>query len=438
MRVSRYDWKGEDPAGLAGELRALAPPLADLAAEVSGLIEQVRSDGDSAVLRLEERFGGSRPGQLRVPEEAIQNALEGAAEVRPALEMAAANVRAVAAAEVAADGEAEAELPAGQRVRLRSAPVGAAGAYVPGGAAAYPSTALMTCVPAREAGVERVAVASPPGPDGLPNSLVLAACGLGDVSEVYAMGGVQAIAALALGTESVAAVDVVVGPGNRYVQEAKRQLFGTVGVDGIAGPSELMAVIDGSADPRWIALDLASQAEHGGDGLLVAVAVAPHHLQALEVEIELLAHRPDSTIGDAPLALVIAPDHQACVELVNAVAPEHLQLACEGSEVLVEEVRTAGCVFTGPYGATAFGDFVAGSNHVLPTGGAGRFAGPLGPRSFRRRIASVRIPQAAARELAPSAATLARAEGFPLHAESAEARGRSADARGLRKEPPVE
>jgi histidinol dehydrogenase len=426
MRVSRHNWKGEDPAALAGELRALAPPLSDLTAEVSGLIEEVRSDGDAAVLRLEERFGGSPPEELRVPEKAIRDALGAAEEARPALETAAANLRAVAAAEVAADREAEAELPAGQRVRLRSVPVGAAGAYVPGGAAVYPSTALMTCVPACEAGVERVAVASPPGREGLPDPLVLAACALGGASEVYAMGGVQAIAALALGTESVAAVDVVVGPGNRYVQEAKRQLFGTVGMEGIAGPSELMAVIDGSADPRWIALDLASQAEHGGDGLLVAVAAAPHHLQALEAEIELLAHRPDSTIADAPLALVIAPDLQASVELANAVAPEHLQLACEGAEVLAEEVHTAGCVFTGPYGATVFGDFVAGSNHVLPTGGAGRFAGPLGPRSFRRRIATVRIPQEAARELAPSAATLARAEGFPLHAESAEVRGRSA------------
>jgi histidinol dehydrogenase len=267
-----------------------------------------------------------------------------------------------------------------------------------------------------------VGVASPPGSDGKPNSLVLAACALAEASEVYAMGGVQAIAALALGTESVAPVDVVVGPGNLYVQEAKRQLFGTVGVDGIAGPSELMAVIDGSVEARWIALDLASQAEHGGDGLLVAAAASTDDLEALEREVEALAARSDSAVGDAPLGLVVAPGLDAAVELANALAPEHLELACEGAEVIAERVRTAGCVFTGPYGATAFGDFVAGSNHVLPTGGAGRFAGPLGPRSFRRRIAGVRIPQEAARELAPAAATLARAEGFPLHAESAETR----------------
>jgi histidinol dehydrogenase len=183
-----------------------------------------------------------------------------------------------------------------------------------------------------------------------------------------------------------------------------------------------MAVIDGSVEARWIALDLASQAEHGGDGLLVAAAASTDDLEALEREVEALAARSDSAVGDAPLGLVVAPGLDAAVELANALAPEHLELACEGAEVIAERVRTAGCVFTGPYGATAFGDFVAGSNHVLPTGGAGRFAGPLGPRSFRRRIAGVRIPQEAARELAPAAATLARAEGFPLHAESAETR----------------
>ena len=421
MRISLFEWKGDDPAGLARELRGLQPPLADVADDVSTLIEEVRSGGDAAVLRLEERFAGAAPKQLRVPDQDLDAALNAAGEAREALELAAANIRAVAESEVAADRESQAELPSGQVVRLRSMPVASAGAYVPGGAAAYPSTALMTCLPAREAGVDRVVVASPPGPDGKPNSLVLAACALAGASEVYAMGGVQAIAALALGTESVAGVDVVVGPGNRYVQEAKRQLFGTVGVDGIAGPSELMAVIDGSVEARWIALDLAAQAEHGGDGLLVAVAAAPGDLEALEREVETLAGA-GSTIGDAPLGLVVAPGLDAAVELANALAPEHLELACEGAEVLAERVRTSGCVFTGPFGATAFGDFVAGSNHVLPTGGAGRFAGPLGPRSFRRRIAGVRIPQEAARELAPAAATLARAEGFPLHAESVEAR----------------
>jgi histidinol dehydrogenase len=421
MRISRFEWGGDDPAGLAVGLRALQPPLGDVADQVSALIEEVRSEGDAAVVRLEQRFG-TAPKQVRVPDQELEAALVAVGGAREALEIAAANIRAVAKSEVNADSDAETELPSGQLVRLRSVPVGSAGAYVPGGAAAYPSTALMTCVPAREAGVERVAVASPPGPDGRPNQLVLAACALAGASEVYAIGGVQAVAALALGTESVPSVDVVVGPGNRFVQEAKRQLFGTVGLEGIAGPSELMALIDGSVEARWIALDLASQAEHGGDGLLAAVAATANDLDALAREVQVLAARPGSTIGDAPLALVVVPGLDAAVDLANALAPEHLELACEGAEILAERVRTAGCVFTGAYGATAFGDFVAGSNHVLPTGGAGRFTGPLGPRSFRRRIASVRIPQEAARELAPAAATLARAEGFPLHAESAEAR----------------
>jgi histidinol dehydrogenase len=421
MRVSRFEWKGEDPAGLARELRALQPPLTDVAGQVSTLIEEVRSGGDAAVLRLEERFGGTTPKQLRMPDQDLADALESAGEVREALELAAANISAVAESEVDADREAEAELPAGQVVQLRSVPVGAAGAYVPGGTAAYPSTALMTCLPARAAGVERVAVASPPGSDGKPNPLVLAACSLAGASEVYAIGGAQAIAALALGTESVTPVDVVVGPGNRYVQEAKRQLFGSVGIDGIAGPSELMAVIQEGAFSTWAALDLCAQAEHGADGLLVAASTEKGALKALEQTIKSLVKRHD-TIRDAPIALVRVPSFEAAGELADALAPEHLELLGPDTQRLADSVRTPGCVFDGALAATAFGDFAAGSNHVLPTGGAGRFQGPLGPGVFRRRITTVQLPEEAARALAPTVATLARAEGFPVHAESAEAR----------------
>ena len=421
MRVSRFEWKGEDPAGLARELRALQPPLIDVAGQVSALIEEVRSGGDAAVLRLEERFGGTTPKQLRMPDQDLDDALESAGEVREALELAAANISAVAESEVDADRGAEAELPAGQVVQLRSVPVAAAGAYVPGGAAAYPSTALMTCLPARAAGVERVAVASPPGSDGKPNSLVLAACSLAGASEVYAIGGVQAVAALALGTESVTPVDVVVGPGNRYVQEAKRQLFGSVGIDGIAGPSELMAVIQEGAFSIWAALDLCAQAEHGADGLLVAASTEKGALKALEQTIKSLVKRHD-TIRDAPIALVRVPSFEAAGELADALAPEHLELLGPDTQRLADSVRTPGCVFDGALAATAFGDFAAGSNHVLPTGGAGRFQGPLGPGVFRRRITTVQLPEEAARALAPTVATLARAEGFPVHAESAEAR----------------
>lgn len=236
---------------------------------------------------------------------------------------------------------------------------------------------------------------------------------------VYAVGGAQAIAALALGTETIEAVDVIAGPGNRYVQEAKRQLAGRVGIDAVAGPSELMVIFDADAELGWLALDLCAQAEHGDDGLLVAVSDDGAALDRLGRRVAELAAVRDG-VGSPPLALVQAPSLSIGVELANALAPEHLQLAC--SQDLSEGITTAGCVFVGDASATAFGDYAAGSNHVLPTGGSGRFTGPLGPGTFRRRIAAVRVTQGAARELAPGAATLARTEGFPVHAESVEAR----------------
>jgi histidinol dehydrogenase len=279
----------------------------------------------------------------------------------------------------------------------------------------------MCCVPAKVAGVDRVAVATPPGPDGAIEASVLAACSISGADEVYAMGGAQAIAALAIGTETVAPVDVVVGPGNRYVQEAKRQLAGRVGIDTLAGPSELMILFDGTADLRWLALDLCAQAEHADDGLLVAVATELDLLEELErVLAELASQRP--TVEEAPLALVEAPSLDDAVAFAEALAPEHLQIAVEGAAELAPRFITAGCVFVGADAATAFGDYVAGSNHVLPTGGAGRFSGPLGPRAFRRPISRVTLGDDAAEELTPYLAALARAEGFPVHAESAQAR----------------
>ena len=206
------------------------------------------------------------------------------------------------------------------------------------------------------------------------------------------------------------------------MQEAKRQLCGRVGVDGIAGPSELMVICDETADPGWLALDLCAQAEHGEDGLLVAAATVDETLDAVERAVaDAVAARPGG-VRDAPFALVKAPSAEAALELSDALAPEHLELACREAETLAAQASSAGCVFVGGLGATAFGDYAAGSNHVLPTGGAGRYTGPLGPTVFRRRIGTVTITQEAAQALAPAVATLARAEGFPVHAESVEAR----------------
>jgi histidinol dehydrogenase len=306
-------------------------------------------------------------------------------------------------------------------VVMQDVPVRSAGVYAPGGRAAYPSSVLMGCVPARAAGVERIAVATPPGPHGSPQSVTLAACALCGVEEVYAMGGAQAIVALACGTESVAPVDVIVGPGNAWVQEAKRWAFGRVGIEGIAGPSELMLIAGHDTELEWAALDLCAQAEHGADSPLIAAAVEEAVLEGLERQVlTLAAERP--SVSDAPLALVHVPDLADAVALANAYAPEHLQLMSEDAYALASHVRSAGTVFVGRASGTAFGDYAAGSNHVLPTGGGGRFTGPLGPGAFRRRIANVSLPGAAAAALAPHVEALARAEGLPVHGESARAR----------------
>ncbi|HKG34974.1 MAG TPA: histidinol dehydrogenase, partial [Solirubrobacterales bacterium] len=294
--------------------------------------------------------------------------------------------------------------------------------YAPGGAGSYPSTVLMGCIPAKAAGVRRVVLATPSTTGERPvTDLILAAAAIGGADEVYPVGGAQAIAALALGTELIPPVDVIAGPGNRYVQEAKRQLTGEVGIDGLAGPSELMVIAGDTANSDWIALDLCAQAEHGPDGLVIAAAVETVILDAIEEAVGRIAAE-HGIAEEAPLALVAVPDTVTAVGLANAIAPEHLELATEDATLLANAVTTAGCVFIGEGGATAFGDYAAGSNHVLPTGGAGRYQGPLGPGVFRRTISTVFVPQGAARELAPTVATLARAEGFPLHAESAEAR----------------
>jgi histidinol dehydrogenase len=423
MRIESFDWDGRDVAALAAEIRGLQPPMGEVSDAVAEIVAAVRERGDGAVAELEERFGAGAvdPRLLPVPDAELRAALERIdPEMRSALETAAANIRAVAEVQLA--GESRVELEQGQSVQVRELPVGSAGVYAPGGAASYPSTVLMGCLPAKIAGVRRVAVATPPAEVERPVSdLMLAAAAIAGADEVYPVGGAQAIAALALGTQLIEPVDVIAGPGNRYVQEAKRQLVGEVGIDGIAGPSELMVIAGDTANADWIALDLCAQAEHGSDGIVIAAAVESVILDAIEEAVKRVAAEHGIS-EDAPLALVAVPDTVTAVQLANAIAPEHLEMITEDASLLAEAVMTAGSVFLGEGGATAFGDYAAGSNHILPTGGAGRFQGPLGPGVFRRRIASVDLPRAAARELAPTVATLARAEGFPLHAESAEAR----------------
>jgi histidinol dehydrogenase len=394
------------PDTSAEEIRALVPPASDVEDAVREILAAVRDRGDDAVRDLTERFDGARVDDLRVPGgeiDAAPGALDPA--VLEALRTAVANVSAVAEAQLRQS--VSLDLEQGQRVEIAELPVRRAAAYVPGGRAAYPSTVVMCAATARAAGVEELAVCAPPGPDGRVHPTVLAACSLCGVNEVYRMGGAQAVAALAYGTESVPRVDVIVGPGNSYVQEAKRQLVGLIGIDSVAGPSELVVVASGDADPELIALDLRAQAEHGPDSLVVAISPDAALLDAL---------------GDVDAALVECRDMQSGVELADRIAPEHLQLMGAEAEALAGSVRSAGCVFVGRDAGTAFGDYVAGSNHVLPTGGAARFASALGPSTFRRRMARVSLPPGAAARLAPAGAALARAEGFPVHGESMERR----------------
>jgi histidinol dehydrogenase len=391
--------------------------------EVRAILEQVRSGGDEAVLTLTERFDKAElgPEQLRVDAhelEASVGVLEPA--VLDGLRTAIDNVRAVATAQLRE--AASVELGQGQRVEVAELPVRRAAIYVPAGRAPYPSTVVMGAVTARVAGVEEIVVCAPPGPRGRAHPVILAACVLCGVIEVYRMGGAQAIGALAHGTQSVARVDVIAGPGNAWVQEAKRQVaFTEVGIDGIAGPSELAVIADGDGvDADAVALDLLAQAEHGPDSLLWLLAPDERVRDGVVAAVERLAGERDS-VTDARLEVCPAGGAEA-LRMVEELAPEHLELVGSAAEALAGRVRRAGCLFVGAQAATAFGDYVAGSNHVLPTGGAARFGSALSPATFRRRMARVSLPGEAAARLAPAGAALARAEGFPVHAESMERR----------------
>jgi histidinol dehydrogenase len=414
------DWDGRDPTEIADTVRAAAAPPSGLVKRVGEIIEAVRTRGDAALLELTVHLDGvvERPKSYTVRADELAAARKGVhGELVTALDLAAANIRAVAEAELATPA-VDVELPQGQRVEVVARPVAAAGLYAPGGRAAYPSSVLMGCVTAAVAGVERVVLATPPEPNGRVGAVTLAAAAIAGVEEVHALGGAQAVAALALGTETIDPVDVVAGPGNAWVTEAKRQLFGTVGIDGLAGPSELAIVFDGSVDPWRLVLDLLAQAEHGSDSPLLAVSPDRAALDALAGQLaEAAGDRP--SVADAPLALVDAPSVEAALELVDALAPEHLELRFNGADANVAAERVAGCVFVGDAAGTAFGDYAAGSNHVLPTGGAARFSGPLGVRTFMRHTSVVSLDRQAAGELAPAVDEIARAEGLPVHGESA-------------------
>jgi histidinol dehydrogenase len=414
------------PAGVAAQVRTLIADGASVAEDVRQIIARVSEEGDAAVLDYTSHFdtAGSEPRPLLVSAQELDEAITHLSrELIAGLQVSIVNVARVAEAGVGRD--AGVDLVQGQRVTLREVPVGSAAVYVPGGRAPYPSTVVMGVVTARSAGVLEVVVCAPPGPDGQIDPVILGTCRLCGVQRVYRMGGAQAIAALAHGTETVGRVDVIVGPGNLYVQEAKHQLSAHVGIDGFAGPSDLLVALGADAGEHELglaALDMLAQAEHGSGSLVAAVSPSAQACDALAATLEkLIVERP--TVGDAAFAIVHVADARAALAFANAFAPEHLELIGSDVEALAPIVSCAGCVFVGAASATAFGDYVAGSNHVLPTGGAARFASMLAPRHFRRTMGEVRVRDAV-NKLAGAGAPIARAEGFEVHAESMEARVR--------------
>ncbi|HYW93682.1 MAG TPA: histidinol dehydrogenase [Gammaproteobacteria bacterium] len=399
-----------------------------VAGAVREILADVRARGDTALLEYCRRFdrhAPDGPAGLEVPAARLARALEGIDPgQRRALEEAAGRLRSYAEHQRVQgwtftddDGNV-----LGQKV----SPLDRAGIYVPGGKAAYPSSVLMNAVPARVAGVAEV-VMCVPTPGGVRNDMVLAAAAIAGVDRVFTLGGAQAVAAMAFGTGVVPAVDKIVGPGNAWVAEAKRQVYGVVGIDMIAGPSEILVVCDGATDPDWIAMDLFSQAEHDEQAQAILLSPDPAFLDRVaESAARLLAEMPRADIIRASMsergALVHVADLEQAAALVNRIAPEHLELSLADPETFAAKVRHAGAIFLGRHVAEALGDYCAGPNHVLPTSRTARFSSPLGVYDFQKRSSVIRCSPRGAARLGRVAATLARAEGLEAHARSAEFR----------------
>jgi histidinol dehydrogenase len=401
---------------------------AQVAQTVRAIIDNIRVRGDAALLEYTRRFDrvqASSVAELEIERSRLQRALDGIpAGQREALERAAARVRAYAERQkmeswsyTEADGTV-----LGQQVMA----LDRAGLYVPGGKAAYPSSVLMNAIPAKVAGVAELIMVVPT-PDGVCNDLVLAAAAVAGVDRVFAIGGAQAVAALAYGTETVPQVDKIVGPGNIYVATAKSMVFGQVGIDMIAGPSEILVVCDGNTDPDWIAMDLFSQAEHDEDAQAILVSPDAAFLDRVAASIETqLPTMERADIIAASLrargALIRTRNLDEAVTVANYIAPEHLELSVENPQDLAPRIRHAGAIFMGRYTAEALGDYCAGPNHVLPTSRTARFSSPLGVYDFQKRSSLIFCSAAGAAELGRTASRLARGEGLTAHARSAEFR----------------
>ena len=395
---------------------------------VSEILADVRQRGDAAVVEYSRKFDGVRAqsmAELEVSQEQCQAALAALpAEQREALIKAAERIRAYHERQQTKGWSYEED--DGTVLGVKITPMDRVGLYVPGGKAAYPSSVLMNAVPAKVAGVQEVVMVTPT-PGGEHNSLVLAAAAVAGVDRVLTIGGAQAVAALAYGTESIAQVDKIVGPGNAYVAEAKRRVFGVVGIDMIAGPSEILIICDGKTPADWIAMDLFSQAEH--DELAQAILLCPDAGYLDEVEASIKRQLPEmprkdiiSTSLSNRGALILVKDLDEACEIANHVAAEHLELSVEDAQPLVDKIRHAGAIFIGPYSSEALGDYCAGPNHVLPTSRTARFSSPLGVYDFQKRSSLINVSKTASATLGQIASTLAYGEGLQAHARSAEYR----------------
>lgn len=425
-------------AVFAGLIGHDTPAQAEIDSRVAAIIADVRRRGDAALVeytRELDRHPATDMAALEIDPARLQAALAAMpAAPRAALETAAARITRYAESQKIEAHSFEDEY--GNRLGQVVRPIERAGIYAPGGQAAYPSSVLMNALPARAAGVSEIVMMSP-APGGAVNDWVLAAAALAGVHRFFTIGGAQAVAALAYGSETVPQVDKIVGPGNAYVAEAKRQVFGRVGIESVAGPSEVLIIADASANPDWVALDLFAQAEHGEDSRALLISPNADFLEAVDAAVErLIAQQPRREIIGASLAnhgaLIKTADMAEALALSNRIAPEHLELAVDHPDALLDSVEHAGAIFMGHRTPEAFGDYCAGPNHVLPTGRTARFSSALGIYDFQKRLSVIQASEQGAAALAPIAAELARGEGLHAHAASACARAEPVDGKHRR------
>lgn len=429
MKIKRLDTAEADFDAKVGELLAtIEEDQAEVAATADRIVRDVRRRGDEALIEYTRRYDHRAVGsaqELSVGTDRLRRALEGLDDAqRRALQTAADRLRHYAERQRLTSWSYVDEF--GNQLGQKVEPLDRVGIYVPGGKAAYPSSVLMNAIPARAAGVGEV-IMCVPAPGGLVSETVLAAAALAGVDRVFTVGGAQAVAALAYGTETIPAVDKIVGPGNAYVAAAKRLVFGQVGIDMIAGPSEVLVIADATANPQWVTMDLFSQAEHDERAQAVLVSPDAALLDAVQAAAQRMLGQMSRAdiIGaalDARGALIKVRDLNEAAEVANRFAPEHLELAVAAPDDLVGRIRHAGAIFLGHHTAEVMGDYCAGPNHVLPTGRSSRFSSPLGVYDFQKRSSVIRCTPRGAGELARTAALLARAEGLEAHARSADMR----------------